>query len=345
MLAFATQGPVLGIAILTVIALNASFALIQERHAEHAVAALSAYLPTHATVVRDGHRVVVDATEVVPGDLLMVEEGAAVSADARIISGAVEIDLSAINGESVPALRQAAETRPRKRARGRGPRCAALRHHLHRWRRGGIGGAHRHAHRAGPDRDLSSRTTRESSPLEIQVRRVAWLIAAVAVGVGIAFLPLGMLAGLSFTQASIFAIGLLVANVPEGLLPTITLALAVGVADLAKRGGLIKRLSAVETLGSTDVICTDKTGTLTQNRMQVHSRWGPTGRSAPEPDGEAPALALASTRVHHGRPGVAHRRPDRAGPARRRGPVGAAGTTCRQCRAGRDCSTSTRGCG
>ncbi|WP_151082233.1 cation-translocating P-type ATPase [Nocardioides cynanchi] len=293
-LAYATQGPVLGTAILTVIALNAAFALIQERHAEHAVAALRAYLPTHATVLRDGHHVVVDATAVVPGDLLVIEEGAAISADARIVEGAVEIDLSSINGESVPALRQLAG--PGVVVGDRvieatdvvlsGTTCT-----------GGEATAvvaHTGMHtELGRIADLSSRTTRDSSPLERQVRRVAWLIAAVAVSVGIAFLPLGMLAGLSFRQASVFAIGLLVANVPEGLLPTITLALAVGVADLARRGGLIKRLSAVETLGSTDVICTDKTGTLTQNRMQVHSRWGPTGRSSPEAVGEAAALARA----------------------------------------------------
>jgi magnesium-transporting ATPase (P-type) len=129
---------------------------------------------------------------------------------------------------------------------------------------------------------LSGRARKESSPLEQQVRKVAWLIAAVAIGVGVAFLPLGVLAGLSWTEASVFAIGLLVANVPEGLLPTITLALAVGVADLAKRGGLVKRLSAIETLGSTDVICTDKTGTLTQNRMRFHSLLDASALPAPD---------------------------------------------------------------
>ena len=128
---------------------------------------------------------------------------------------------------------------------------------------------------------LTQRVEPEESPLQQQVRRVAWLIALIAVVVGIAFVPLGTLvAGLSLTNAIIFAIGLLVANVPEGLLPTITLALAVGVRQLVRRGALVKRLSAVETLGSTDVICTDKTGTLTQNRMQAKAVWPDTGEVA-----------------------------------------------------------------
>ena len=100
---------------------------------------------------------------------------------------------------------------------------------------------------------LSEHVGDEESPLQRQVRKVAWLIAVVAVVVGVAFVPLGTLvAGLPLGDAVIFAIGLLVANVPEGLLPTITLALAVGVRRLARRGALVKRLSAVETLGSTD---------------------------------------------------------------------------------------------
>jgi P-type E1-E2 ATPase len=147
---------------------------------------------------------------------------------------------------------------------------------------------------------LSQRVRRDPSPLERQVRRVAWLIAAVAVGAGLAFLPIGvLLANLPATDAIMFAIGLLVANVPEGLLPTITLALALGVQVLARAGALVKRLSAVETLGSTTVICTDKTGTLTENRMRAVQVWTAAGELADLAGarvGDQPALApLAET--------------------------------------------------
>ncbi len=121
---------------------------------------------------------------------------------------------------------------------------------------------------------LSEQVEPEESPLEAQVRRVAWLIALIAVAIGAAFVPIAVLgAGLSVGDAVVFAVGLLVGNVPEGLLPVITLALAVGVRGLVRRGAVVKRLSAVETLGSTSVICTDKTGTLTENRMRVTTIW------------------------------------------------------------------------
>ncbi|MCW2868627.1 MAG: calcium-transporting ATPase [Marmoricola sp.] len=287
-LAATTQGPALACAILAVIALNAGFAVVQERHAEHAVEALASYLPPHATVVRNGARTEVAATDVVPGDLLVIEEGAAVCADVKLLSGAVELDMSSVTGESAPVVRQADEAATTESS-GRparvidasdvalsGTTCTS----------GDALGVVVHTGMAtelGRIATLSGRPRTESSPLEQQVRRVAWIIAAVATGIGVAFLPLGVAAGLSWSEASVFAIGLLVANVPEGLLPTITLALAVGVADLARRGGLVKRLSAIETLGSTDVICTDKTGTLTQNRMHLQSVWDATGDHPPSP--------------------------------------------------------------
>jgi magnesium-transporting ATPase (P-type) len=298
-LAATTQGPTLAVAILVVIALNAAFAVVQERHAEHAVEALAAYLPPQATVVRDGRRTSVPAADVVVGDVLVLDEGGSVCADAKLVSGSVEVDMSAVTGESEPVLRtvstpgDGAGGTPQTPARARvaevtdlvlsGTTCSA----------GAALGLVVHTGMAtelGRIATLSSRGTPEPSPLERQVRKVAWLIAAVATTIGVAFLPLGVAAGLSFTEAAVFAIGLLVANVPEGLLPTITLALAVGVSDLARHGGLVKRLSAIETLGSTDVVCTDKTGTLTQNRMHLHSVWDATAHHVPTPD-ERRALA------------------------------------------------------
>jgi calcium-translocating P-type ATPase len=295
-LAFTTQSTTLGVAIVAVIALNAGFALVQERHAQHAVAALSRYLPQHAVVVRDDLDQVTESAQVVPGDVLVVREGDAICADARLFSGAVEVDLSAINGESVPVSRLGS-VGPDDVSRPSGSRVVDAADVLLSGTTctGGDGRAlvvHTGmSTELGRIAALSRHAGQQASPLELQVRRVAWLIAGVAVLVGLAFLPLGMIAGLSFTEAAVFGIGLLVANVPEGLLPTITLALAAGVGDMARRGGLVKRLSAIETLGSTDVICTDKTGTLTQNRMTVHSVWGPNAMSIPRHQGDPSALA------------------------------------------------------
>jgi calcium-translocating P-type ATPase len=276
-LAFVAGTPALGAAIVAVVVLNAIFAFAQERQAERAIEALRAYLPPHALVLRDGRRQTVDAAVLVPGDLLLLAEGDRISADARLVEGAVDVDLSTLTGESQPVYRSAGPADPelalveRRDLVFSGSACV-----------GGEAkalvtatGMHTELGRIAA---LSERVEAQPSPLERQVRRVAWLIALVAVAAGIAFLPIGWLvAGLPLRDAFNFAIGLIVANVPEGLLPTITLALAVGVAMLARRGALVKRLSAVETLGAAAVICTDKTGTLTENRMRATRIWTPAG--------------------------------------------------------------------
>ncbi|WP_063910934.1 cation-translocating P-type ATPase [Nocardia nova] len=268
-LAFSVGIEAVAIAILSVIVLNAVFAFVQERHAEHAVEALAAFIPLHATVVRDGSRRSVDTADLVPGDVLIVSEGDKISADARLLDGAVEVDMSALTGESVPVHRSAGpvdSTVPLLHATDvifSGTACT-------QGEASAVVFATGMRTELGRIASLSERVRTEESPLEHQVRRVAWLIAAISVLLGAAFIPLAIFgAGLPFLDAVIFAVGLLVGNVPEGLLPVITLALAIGVRQLAARGAVVKRLSAVETLGSTDVICTDKTGTLTENRMRV----------------------------------------------------------------------------
>ena len=273
-LAWASGTPRLAIAIAAVIVLNAAFSFAQELQAERAVEALAAFLPERAQVLRDGARIDIEARMLVPGDVLLIEEGERICADARLLAGTLEVDMSTLTGESVPVTRSAGAgdgTVPLLEAMDvvfSGAECT-----------GGEAQALVTATGMGTELGriaaLSQRVGRDESPLERQVKRAAWLIAMVAVGAGIAFLPIGLAAGLSVGAAVSFAIGLLVANVPEGLLPTITLALAVGVREMARRGALVKRLSAVETLGSTSVICTDKTGTLTQNRMRVTTVWTP----------------------------------------------------------------------
>jgi calcium-translocating P-type ATPase len=278
-LAWASGTPRLAIAIAAVIALNAGFAFAQEMQAERAVEALAAFLPEHARVLRDGTRQEIQARLLVPGDVLLVEEGESVCADARLMKGVLEVDMSTLTGESVPVTRTAGPADPgvpllqAADVIFSGTACT-----------GGEAealvtatGMHTELGRIAA---LSQRSGRSDSPLEHQVKRATMLIAFVAVGAGIAFLPIGLAAGLSVAAAASFAIGLLVANVPEGLLPTITLALAVGVREMARRGALVKRLSAVETLGSTSVICTDKTGTLTENRMRVAAVWTPDGETS-----------------------------------------------------------------
>ncbi len=277
-LAFAGSIPVLGWAIVAVIVLNAALAFAQERQAVRAVEALRAYLPPHATVIRDGVQQEIAARELVPGDLMVVREGERISADARVLSGRLDVDLSALTGESVPVTRA-----PEPPVPGvppieapdfvfSGSTCTAGEAHVAVVATG-------MQTQLGRVAALSSGIEAAPSPLQREVKRVAWVIAAIAVVTGAAFVPLGTLvAGLPLSDAVVFAIGLLVANVPEGLLPTITLALAVGVRRLAREGALVKRLNAVETLGSTTVICTDKTGTLTLNRMRAVAAWTAAGR-------------------------------------------------------------------
>jgi magnesium-transporting ATPase (P-type) len=270
------------LAIAVVILINAAFAFIQEVQAERAVEALAQFLPSQAKVIRDGRHQVIEARRLVPGDLLIIEEGDRISADARLLSDGIEVDASTLTGESMPVFRAADlldSSVPLLQARNlvfSGTTCTEGEARALVF----ATGMHTELGRIAA---LSERVSAEESPLEAQVRRVAWLIALIAVISGLAFIPIATLgAGLSLSAAVVFAVGLLVGNVPEGLLPVITLALAVGVRELVGRGAVVKRLSAVETLGSTTVICTDKTGTLTANRMEVKAIWTAWGTLDPD---------------------------------------------------------------
>lgn len=301
-LAFISRTPELGWAIWAVIWINAIFSFWQEFQAERALAALKNVLPAQAQVYRDGVLVVIPARELVPGDVVQLEEGDRISADARLVAAeSFYVDVSVLTGESLPVARHADPVRARQVvplrngktllhagetplqervqpaeianlvfagstvASGRGIAVVCA-----------TGAQTEFGHVA----HLTTMVKREPSTLELQVARIVRIITAIAVGMGIlVFLLSYLLIGMNVQESFIFAIGIIVANVPEGLLPTVTLALALGVQRMAHRNALVRRLSAVETLSATTVICTDKTGTLTKNEMTVRNLWIPSASS------------------------------------------------------------------
>jgi magnesium-transporting ATPase (P-type) len=297
-LAFVSRTPELGWAIWAVIWINAIFSFWQEFQAEQALAALKKVLPMQVKVLRDGELQQIPARELVRGDVMQLEEGDRVAADARLVAAeSLYLDVSVMTGESLPVARNAYPVRQREVASIRGGKTLL--------RQGEqplqelvnpseianlvLAGATVAAGRAtavvyatgaqtefGQVAHLTTVVKREPSTLEIQVARIVRIITAIAFSMGvIVFLLAYFLVGIEVKESFIFAIGIIVALVPEGLLPTVTLSLAIGVRRMARQNALVRRLSAVETLSATTVICTDKTGTLTKNEMTVRYLWLP----------------------------------------------------------------------
>ena len=258
----------LGWAILAVIGINAVFAFLQEYKAERAVQTLRRLLPDKAWITRNGQSVGIRRSELVPGDVLLLEEGERVPADARLIEEAgMRVDTAALTGESKPKRRTAEPVEdghwldlPNLVFAG----TTILSGH-------GRAVVFSTGMRTefGKIADLTATVETGLSPLQKEIVKVTRIVAAISLAMGITFFGIGLLTGLSFWISAIFGIGIIVANVPEGLLPTVTLSLAMASQRMAKRHALIKHLASVETLGCTTVICTDKTGTLTENRMKV----------------------------------------------------------------------------
>lgn len=293
----------LAVAIVGVILLNGAFGFFQEYRAERAVAALKRLLPPRATVIRAGEEWEVPAEQVVRGDLTVLREGDRIPADARLVDASdLRVDESSLTGESHPVQKvERAERRP--------PASVI---HAHDMVFAGTtvmaGEARAVVVATGGDTEfgrialLTQRVREQPSPLQREVARVARIVALLSVVVGAVCFAIGyLLAGLPLADGAIFAIGIVIANVPEGLLPTMTLALAMGVQRMARRNAIVKRLSSVETLGSCSVICTDKTGTLTANQMTVRELWsghhraGVTGTGY-RPEGEFVAAGRALSR-------------------------------------------------
>ncbi|MCS6803109.1 MAG: HAD-IC family P-type ATPase [Chloroflexota bacterium] len=259
--------------IAAVLVINATVGFIQERRAERAARALMRLLTPHARVVRNGQERDIESVDLVPGDVVLLESGMRVPADLRLTSTtALQIDESLLTGESIPVAKQAgvlaAEVPATDRTnlaylgtivvsgRGRGYVVATG----ERTQLGAI---------AASLRDTGT----TANPLEIRLKRFSRVIGiAVGIAAAIAFV-IGVLLGESPTDMFLVAVALAVASIPEGLPIAFTITLALGVQRMARRNAIIRRLPAVETLGSTTVIGSDKTGTLTENRMTVQQIW------------------------------------------------------------------------
>ncbi|MEW6246336.1 MAG: cation-transporting P-type ATPase [Nitrospirota bacterium] len=258
----------LGWAIVGVIAINAAFAFFQEYKAERAVQALHRLLPAKAWIARAGQPFEAPRREIVPGDILLLEEGEQVPADARLIEEtAMRIDLSSLSGESQPKRRTADPVTDGHLLDL--PNLVFAGTTILSGRGRAVVYATGMRTEFGKIARLSTRVEAGLSPLQQEIATITHVIALLALAMGALFFGIGLSMGLGFWVSAIFGIGIIVANVPEGLLPTVTLALAMGSQRMAKRHALIKQLTSVETLGCTTVICTDKTGTLTENRMRV----------------------------------------------------------------------------
>lgn len=280
-LAFFADLPELSIAIVAVIVLNGVFALIQQARADRAADRLQQMLPTRITVWRDGRRQVIDAEDVVVDDIALLESGDRVPADAVVLTeNRLLVDSSMLTGESEAGGVASGEPLFAGTFVVEGDTCARVT---------AIG---QHTRLAGIAR-LTTSTTKPDTPLTRGLRGVVRLTAAIAVSVGAIFLLVSVLVGNPTQQAFVFAIGVTVALVPEALLPTVTLSLAWGSEQMAKRQILVRNLEAVETLGSTTFICTDKTGTLTRNQMTVVQAWTPAGALGVEGAGYGPTAQLA----------------------------------------------------
>lgn len=259
----------IGCALFGVVLLNAVFTFFQEYQSEKIMESFRRMLPNMVVVQRDGEVSKIDAREVVPGDIILLNEGDKICADARLIEqNALQVDLSSLTGESEPVqlqlepdhenislsrnmvfsgtLVQSGDAKAMVCATGMNTRIGQI-------------------------VELTKQTSKVESPIRKELKHFIKIISSIAIVLGVLFFIVSVAIGKGQIGSLIFAIGIIVANVPEGLLPTVTLALTMASKRMARKNALIKNLESVETLGSTNVICTDKTGTLTQNKISVNT--------------------------------------------------------------------------
>ncbi len=263
----------LGIILIFVILLTGAITFMQSAKSDALMDSFKNMLPQDCTVVRDGKLTQVRAEKLVRGDLIEFKSGDKVPADIRVtMSNELKVDNSPLTGESDPLLRTVECTHPDEPLETKN--LAFFGTLIKEGKGRGIVVMIAESTVLGQIADLASTGEVVKSPLRKELDRFVLLITVIALVLGVGFFILArVVTGLSYLECMIFGIGILVANVPEGLLGCITISLAITAQRLHQKQVLVKNLEAVETLGSTSCICSDKTGTLTKNKMTVENVW------------------------------------------------------------------------
>jgi P-type Ca2+ transporter type 2C len=255
--------------IAAIIFLNGTLGFAEELGAERAVLALRESVPRQVAVVRAGLERLVAAEELVPGDLIVLREGERVPADARLVTGAgLAVDESPLTGESIPVEKSAEPVAAETPLAERSP-IVFSGTAITRGRGRALVGATGPETEMGQIASLTASAKPPQTPLQRRINGLARIMAAVGVGITVLLGAAMLLRGASWHESFLVGVSVAVAAVPEGLAATVTIALALGAREMARRGAIVRRLAAVETLGSATVVASDKTGTLTENKLRL----------------------------------------------------------------------------
>ncbi|MFO7697772.1 MAG: HAD-IC family P-type ATPase [Anaerolineae bacterium] len=262
------KGPVDAAIILAVVLINAVIGFMQEAKAENAIQALAQAMTTEATVIRAGERVRLSATELVPGDIVLLQAGDRVPADMRLLNARdLQLAEAALTGESVPIRKDADAQLPAETTLAERSTMAYASTLVTYGQGSGVVTATGDSTEVGRISQLISEAQELQTPLTRRIAEFSRLILLAVLGLATVAFVTGILRGQPVVDTFTAAVAMTVAMIPEGLPAALTVTLAIGVSRMAQRRAIIRKLPAVETLGSVTVICSDKTGTLTQNQM------------------------------------------------------------------------------
>ena len=268
--------------ILVVVLLNAILGVIQESKAEAAIEALQTMTAAKCKVMRDGKQIVIESSQLVPGDVVILEAGDAVPADGRLLeSASLKIEEAALTGESVPVNKAVEAIFGGDVPLGDRKNMCYMGSTVVYGRGRAVVTSTGMDTEMGKIADVLAQTEQEETPLQRKLGQLSNSLSKMVLGICLFIFVFDLIMAGKFTAQSILdnfmvAVSLAVAAIPEGLATVVTVVLSIGVTNMSKRHAVIRRLTAVETLGCTQVICSDKTGTLTQNKMTVVEHTGPT---------------------------------------------------------------------